>query len=176
MNQRADTKNAFKLRRLGAADAASYRELRLEGLEAHPEAFAASFDDEAARPLPWFEDRLGNGIVFGGYADGGALVGVAGLLVPAAAKLRHKGMLWGMFVRPDARGTGLARILTERVIAHAEGVVEEVLLTVIATNIAAVRLYKGLGFEEYGCERRALKIGGDYHDELLMARPTEISG
>ena len=65
--------------------------------------------------------------------------------------------------------------MAERAIEHAEGVVEEVLLTVGASNIVAVRLYKDLGFEEYGCERRALKIGNDYHDELLMARPIQKS-
>ena len=43
------------------------------------------------------------------------------------------------------------------------------ILTVVASNISAVRLYKGLGFEEYGLERRAMKIGSNYHDELLMA-------
>ena len=175
MKRRTDTKAPFILRRLGTSDAGSYRELRLEGLKTNPEAFGASLDDEAGKPLPWFEDRLENNIVFGGYTSGATLDGVVGLRVPTAAKLSHKGMLWGMFVRPNARGIGLAKNLAEHVIEHAEGVVEEVLLTVGASNVAAVRLYKGLGFEEYGCERRALKIGSDYHDELLMARPIKKS-
>src|SRR3954465_6256625 len=93
------------IRRLGSSDAAAYRELRLEGLSLHPEAFGASWDDEAGKPLSWFVDRLESNAVFGGWRDGAALAGVAGLLVPSAAKLRHKGVLWGMFVRPDARGT-----------------------------------------------------------------------
>ena len=163
------TNEPFILRRLRALDAASYRELRLVGLKTNPEAFAASFNDEASKPLSWFEDRLENKMLFGGYTTGGALVGVAGLLVPTAAKLSHKGTLWGMFITPEARRTGLARLLAERVIEQAESVVEEILLTVVESNIAAVRLYKGLGFEEYGLERRALKIGNNYHDELLMA-------
>lgn len=37
----------FMLRRLGSSDAASYRELRLEGLRSHPEAFGASWEYEA---------------------------------------------------------------------------------------------------------------------------------
>lgn len=47
--------------------------------------------------------------------------------------------------------------------------VEEVRLTVVATNTAAVRQYTRAGFNQYGLERRALKIGDDYHDEVLMA-------
>ena len=58
-----------------------------------------------------------------------------------------------------------------RVIEHAEGIVEEARLAVVVSNVAAVRLYKGLGFEEYGLERRALKVGSEYHDELLMTLP-----
>ena len=67
-------------------------------------------------------------------------------------------------------------MLAERVIEEAKDVVEELLLTVNASNIAAVKLYKTLGFEAYGCERRALKISGNYYDESLMTRPTEKSG
>ena len=48
-------------------------------------------------------------------------------------------------------------------------IVEEVRLTIVATNTAAIRLYERAGFEQYGLERRALKIGDDYHDEVLMA-------
>jgi RimJ/RimL family protein N-acetyltransferase len=107
--------------------------------------------------------------VFGGRRDDGALMGVAGLHVPDGAKTRHKGVLWGMFVRPEARGTGLAAALLARVIEHAAGMVEEVQLTVVASNAAAVRLYARTGFREYGLERRALKLDGRYYDEVLMA-------
>lgn len=161
----------FKLRRLTAADASSYRELRLEGLKSDPEAFVASFNDEASKPLAWFEDRLRNSVVIGGFSSGDALVGVAGLQVPAAAKLSHKGVLWGMFLKPEYRGVGLSQLLVERVIEEAENLVEAIVLTVVASNIAAVKRYKRLGFEEYGLEPRALKVGNVYHDALLMALP-----
>jgi RimJ/RimL family protein N-acetyltransferase len=42
-------------------------------------------------------------------------------------------------------------------------------LTVVASNVAARRLYSAAGFEEYGLERRALKVGSEYYDEVLMA-------
>jgi ribosomal protein S18 acetylase RimI-like enzyme len=96
------------------------------------------------------------------------LVGVAGLMVPNAAKLRHNGVLWGMFVRPRARGRGLAAALVRRLLEEAAGVVEEVRLTVVASNTVALRLYAGLGFRQYGVDPRALRVGSQYHDELLM--------
>ena len=105
----------------------------------------------------------------GGPAGTSDLKGVVGFYVLDSAKQRHKGVLWGMFVKPDARGTGLASSLVARVLEHAVQTVEEVRLTVVATNTAAIRLYERAGFAQYGLERRALKIGRDYHDEVLMA-------
>jgi RimJ/RimL family protein N-acetyltransferase len=169
MNAEA-SQTPFLFRRLAGPDAVHYRELRLEGLRRHPEAFGASWEDEASQPLPWFVERLERSAVFGAELPGAsALAGVVGLLVPEAAKLRHKGLVWGMFVRPEAQGGGLGAALMARVREHAADVVEEVRLTVVTSNIAAVRLYTRMGFEQYGLERRALKIGGQYHDELLMA-------
>jgi len=156
--------------RLGPADAAAYRDLRLEGLAKHPEAFGASWEDEAGRPLVWFIERLERNAVFGAWAaDTAELAGIAGLLVPEEAKLRHKGVLWGMYVQPRARAAGVGAALVARVLDHARGAVEEVRLTVVASNAAAVRLYEAAGFQVYGLERRALKVDGRYHDEALMA-------
>ena len=161
--------SGFIIRRLNGADAHEYRELRLEGLRDHPEAFGASLEDEEANPPGWFADRLDRNAVFGGFSDGEALKGVAGLAIPAASKLRHKGLLWGMFVRPDARGSGLAAALVTRVVEHARDLVEEVKLTVGATNAAAIKVYTRAGFVQFASERDALRVGGQSHDELFLA-------
>jgi ribosomal protein S18 acetylase RimI-like enzyme len=163
----------FQIRRLETDDAAIYRELRLEGLKNHPEGFGAAWEDELERPDSWWSERLESNTVFGGWIDGSALLGVAGFHVPGTAKQRHKGVLWGMYVRPDARGTGLAASLLQRVIEQARPLVEEIRLTVMASNTAAHRLYSAAGFEPYGLEHRALKVGDDYYDDLLMALPLQ---
>lgn len=159
----------YSWRRLDATDAAAYRALRLEGLASAPTAFGSSFDDEAGQPLPWFADRLAHQAVFGGWAADGVLSGVAGLRFSDGVKTRHKGLLWGMYVQPSARGTGLAAALVEAVIAHGRGRVEEIRLAVVADNAPAVRLYTRLGFRPYGVEPRSLKLDGRYYDEMLMA-------
>ncbi len=51
--------------------------------------------------------------------------------------------------------------------------VEQVTLSVTANNEAAVRLYKAAGFMEVGRMPRALKMGRDYFDELIMLRTDE---
>jgi ribosomal protein S18 acetylase RimI-like enzyme len=164
----------LKVRRLDPNELASYREIRLEGLKNHPEAFSASWEIESANPTSWWAGRLETNIVFGGWIDGShlhgsRLSGVVGFRMHGSAKVRHKGTLWGMYVRPEARGTGLAASLVQRVIEQARPSLEELLLTVVTSNIAACRLYLRAGFEQYGLERRALKIGNDYYDEALMA-------
>jgi RimJ/RimL family protein N-acetyltransferase len=162
---------SLKVRRLEASDVADYRELRLESLKAHPEAFSSSWESEKEKPISWWADRLETATVFGGWVNSSPLVGIVRFAVQDGVKLRHKGMLWGMYVRPEARGTGLAAALVQQVVAHARTLVEQVCLTVVASNVAARRLYSAAGFEEYGLERRALKVGSEYYDEILMALP-----
>jgi ribosomal protein S18 acetylase RimI-like enzyme len=161
----------FSIRRLAAADAQSYRALRLAGLRDRPEAFGASYEDEAAKPLGWFADRLEGNVVFGGWRDDSTLMGVAGLRLLGPGKSSHKAQLWGMFVLPEARGVGLATVLLAQLIKQAASAVEEVRLSVVTANAEAVRLYTKAGFTAYGLERRALKVGGLYYDELLMSLP-----
>jgi len=162
---------SLKVRRLETSDAPNYRELRLESLKAHPEAFGSSWEYEADKPSSWWAERLETNTVFGGWVNSSPLVGVAGFQVHGAAKMRHKGVLWGMYVRQEARGTGLAPVLLQRVVEHASTLVEEVCLGVVTANAAACRLYRAAGFKEYGLERRSLKVGSDYYDQMLMALP-----
>jgi len=109
----------LKARRLETSDVAAYRELRLESLKGHPEAFGSSWEDEAEKPISWWSQRLETNTVFGGWVNRSPLVGLAGLRVQERAKARHKGVLCGMYVRSEARGTGLAPALVQQVIEHA---------------------------------------------------------
>ena len=106
---------------------------------------------------------------FGGFADGD-LVGLAGLQMRTGAKERHKARLFSMYVDAAHRGSGLAQQLIEAVIAGAREAEALVLqLSVSAGNAPAQRLYRRMGFTVYGVERRSLKVGGQFHDEELMA-------
>jgi ribosomal protein S18 acetylase RimI-like enzyme len=156
------------IRRLTTSDAEAFRALRLEALAAHPDAFAASFEQEETQPLAWFAGRLEDSAVFGAFLDS-TLTGIMGLQVPDAPKLCHKGVLWTVYVAPAARKSDLALALLRHLLDHAATVVEEVRLSVSETNAAAIALYRKAGFEAYGREPRALKVDGRYFDDLLMA-------
>ena len=159
----------FTIRPLRVDEAASYRDIRLEALRLHPEGFSASFEQEAARPLAFFEDRLTGSVIFGGFRDD-VLLATSGFRIQSGAKSAHKAMLWGMYVRLEARGSGLARRMVEAVLDHARNRVELVQLTVVAGNLNAHRLYLSCGFQQYGIEERALKLEGRYLDEVLMVK------
>jgi RimJ/RimL family protein N-acetyltransferase len=163
--------SAVDLRPLGRGDAEAYREIRLEALSRHPDAFGAAFEDERERTVEQFAERLGQpppATVFGGF-DGDRLVGTAGFYAHTGLKVRHGGVLWGMYVRPAWRGSGLAERLVRAVIGHARAQEIEVLeLTVARDNPAAFTLYDRLGFAPYGVREEALKVDGRYVAEVLM--------
>jgi GNAT superfamily N-acetyltransferase len=158
------------VRLLGPADAAAYRALRLDALQRHPCAFRASFDEEASQSLEELAARLAADAVFGAYCDG-ALCGLAGLEIPQARNKRHKGTLFGVYVCPDRRRNGLGTVLVSCVIEHARTRVDQLHAAVVLTAEPARALYRKLGFEPYGLEPRALKVGDEYFDqELLVLR------
>ena len=150
------------------ADAAQYREIRLEGLKCSPQAFGSTYETESVQPLGSFSERLGTSAVFGAFR-GVELLGIAGFKVRNGVKEAHKGLLWGMYVRPDARNAGVGRRLVEEVIDFARQRVELLQLSVVSDNDPARLLYTRLGFIEYGVEKNSLKQHGRYYDEILMA-------
>ncbi len=167
------------IRPLHPGDGASFRDLRLEALRLHPDAFGSSFEEEAAQTEAEFAARIPReppDIIFGAYrqdgSDSPALIGMAGLYVVRKLKARHKGVLWGMYVRRAGRGQGIGAALLTRVLDHARQVarVEIVQLAVVRGNQAASALYDAAGFATYGVERRALRLSQDrYLDEELRA-------
>lgn len=113
----------IQVRRLVPAEADLYREIRLEALRRNPEAFGSTFEVESARPISSFSERLSGSAVFGVFDDA-SLVGIAGLKIAEGPKDAHKGMLWGMFVRANARNAGVGARLLEAIIDFARQRIE----------------------------------------------------
>lgn len=159
------------IRRLEPADAAAWRALRLEALQKHPAAFAESFEEAAQRDLAWFRERLpapdAANAIFGVF-DHGRLAGCAGFAVQTFAHLRHKGVMWGVYLQPGLRGRGIGDALVGRVIQHARQQVAVLQAAVAVDNAAAAALYRRAGFKPYGREPRALRVDGRDIDEELL--------
>jgi RimJ/RimL family protein N-acetyltransferase len=168
------------LRVLEPSDAQAYRELRLEGLANSPEAFGSSYEEEASLTIEIFRSRIPRSppnAIFGAFADD-RLVGMAGFMVYERLKARHKGLMWGVYVRPEWRRHGLGRKLVGRVIDHAALHVIMLEAAVGLTNESARRTYHALGFKPYGIERKAIRIGETFYDEELLCidfeKPNEV--
>jgi ribosomal protein S18 acetylase RimI-like enzyme len=75
-----------------------------------------------------------------------------------------------MYVAPQARRQGAARGLLQVALnqAAAWSGVEQVTLSVTFANAGAIALYQSFGFREVGRMPRALRLGAEYFDEMLM--------
>ncbi len=158
-----------QVRRLTEDDAERFRKIRLEALERHPETFQATYESAAELPLDAYVQRLRQYALFGGFI-GDELCGFVGFYPLKNPKISHKGLMWGMYVTENARGTGLAEAMVEAVVDYARDKVEQILLSVIEDNERAKRFYEKMGFEPYGLERRALKIDDRYYDEEFRVK------
>ncbi len=161
------------MRRLGPGDVDAFLELRRAGEASDAHFFrSTAADDEAIGRAGW-EARLAREYVVGvdgeGVGDAG-LVARGGFARITGSKLDHKGLIWGMYVRPNHRGRGLASAVLEALLVEAATQVRQVLLTLYAANAGARALYERHGFTVYAIEPEAIRDGEAYHDEALMWR------
>lgn len=169
------------IRKLTAADAAAYRELRREMCELHPAAFNQTPDEVTAasdeKVLEWMtpSDVFPEKFMMGAF-DGDRLVGAVGFGREELIKESHRSWIWGVYVRSEARGKGISKLLVKAVIDEARKMngLEVITLVVAVTQTSARTLYTSLGFYTTGLILRGLKLPDgsyvDYEDMILWLK------
>jgi len=165
----------MEIKKLTPADAEAYHRLMLQALQEFPAAFAASYEESLHQPISQVAETIqglqqSGGQLFGAFSDQDELVGVVGLRQEPLTKMRHKGVIWGMYVTRGYQGRGLGKQLLEAALTYAREMsgLEQLSLVVGEDNMGAKRLYESLGFKPFGVELRELKVDGKYYNGVLM--------
>ncbi|WP_158091697.1 GNAT family N-acetyltransferase [Bradyrhizobium canariense] len=157
------------IRRLTVDDLKIFRHIRAEALRTHPQTFGSAEEDEGGEAMLTAYRHWLSGAILGAFCRGN-LIGVAGFYVSPALRSQHRGHIFTVYVREDGRGKGIGDRLIKELLDHAEARVEQVHLEVLLEATAAIRTYKRNGFEVYGTDPAAVRIGHITYDKYLMVR------
>lgn len=146
-----------------------YKEFLRTGLLEDEDNFRLTLNDDLEAPFPTKGNE--DSFTLGAYINN-ELAGVVSFERDGLnrEKLRHKGILFRMYVSKRFRGQGIAKNLIEAVIEQAKTLqgIEQINLTVIKNNETAKALYSKVGFKTFGSEENAIKWKGRYFREEQM--------
>ncbi len=161
----------ISVRELGEDDWGVYRAVRLTALQDAPDAFVASYEEESRYPQDRWQDRMRRSQRLlaerGGQAAGVASVGAA------SDGSENRAELFGLWVSPQARGTGVATALVTAGarVARVSGK-SHLMYWVGSDNGRAVAFASGFGFRPAGL-RRPMRVVSeeDGPEEVAMILP-----
>ena len=140
-----------------------------------PWAFSANPDDDLALDVAFLSSRLAqddNAIVaVESDEDSSSLVAATGIYRVKNPKFSHRAKLWGIFVEPGYRRHGFGRAVTSAALELAKTWrgVAYIDVAVSENSPAALRIYRGLGFIEWGREPESTQHDGKRYDEIFFS-------
>lgn len=152
------------------------REIRLRALQDAPDAFGATFDDEATSSDEAWQHRADrpDGTMIVAVDDTGRFVGM-GSGGPADGHPEF-GAIYGMWVEPAARGQGIGEGIIRAIAEWARRAGYDAIgLGVTIGNGPATALYERLGFRDTGL-RYPLRAGTDLTIRVLATSLDDLRG
>ena len=164
------------LRPLQLEDAEAFMALRTKSIAANPECFCSSIGEVQQQGLNHYRELISahehatRQQLYGAFSDSGQLQGVIAIEQLAGALRAHRGRIWGLMVDPDCRRQGVARQLCQQALDTGKALaLEKISLELTGEAVAALHLYRALGFRIESIEPLALKLDGRYLDEIRMS-------
>jgi GNAT superfamily N-acetyltransferase len=163
--------SSVRARRVARDEWERVRELRLRALADAPDAFGSTLDEERALGeaewVGWIEGWEGSTNALFIAEDGERWVGMA---VGSRASEEPDAHLYGMWVEPSRRSSGIGASLVEEVLGWARSWdARSVILGVTETNAGAAAFYEHLGFVDTG-ELDPLRDGSELRVRILRRR------
>jgi ribosomal protein S18 acetylase RimI-like enzyme len=159
---------------LGPQQSSAYRKARLDCLYHFPDKFGTTYEDEAVKPVLFMESMLleenPNVFMFGAFERENC-IGLCGFIREGRTRTMHRGELVQMYVHPNYHGKGIAKQLVQHTIEEAFRIpgIEQISLSAVANNTAAIRLYEKMGFEHYGLAKNYFRVTDNtYTDQVFM--------
>jgi ribosomal protein S18 acetylase RimI-like enzyme len=149
----------------------AYNDLLVKAITDEPQFFRVSPIDIEGEVFPT-KDTFEN-FTLGAFSDDGELLGTVGFKRDLFVKLKHKGLIFRMYVSEKAKGQGLGRKLLKATIERAlqDKNLKQIYLTVVATNLRAKSLYLSEGFEIFSTERNSIQMNDNvFVDEDSMIK------
>lgn len=161
--------NNLKILEIKSNQTNLYKNFFIIGLMNDEESFRISPNDELNAEFPTMDKE--DSFTLGAYIED-TLAGIISFTREGAEreKIRHKGLLFRMYVAKDFRGQRIAEKLIEELILKVTKIdnIEQVNLTVMSNNINAKTLYEKFGFQTFSSEQNAIKWKNKYYTEDQM--------
>ncbi|HYC79786.1 MAG TPA: GNAT family N-acetyltransferase [Candidatus Binatia bacterium] len=164
----------LSITKLTSDDWERFKSIRLKSLQTDPSAFGYLYEEELLLEEKDWRLKLSgsknSSTDYYGIEEDGKIVALAGLMLYAPKMFDHLALIVGVYTDPEYRGRGMAGSLIKHLIAVATEIprITRLKISVNAPQENARKLYKSLGFQEYGHSKHELKLGDQYIDQIEM--------
>ncbi len=164
--------NIIKLKLLQWQD---YKNIRLVALKSDPQAFLSSYEREAG----WLDEKWmsrlqetfepGSWLLFA-KTSSGELIGMIGGYRDSNDLVSHTAQIWGVYVKQEHRGNGVAKALMKAILEEFNLVddIDTAVLEVNTDQKSAKKLYEAFGFGVSKTYRQ--KLGDGLEHEISEMR------